>query len=85
MLKFILKYNFSLWKSKPTLLYCRIPTFVSCIQQKAEPEAPEAYVLAFYQGNNSRELERNKGNRAVKENKYETALLSSLLLSTTDC
>lgn len=48
------------------MIHCKVPTFVTQVQQKAEPEAPEAYVLVFYQAYYSREKERNKKSEGAK-------------------
>lgn len=47
-----------------------MPTFVHWMQQKAEPGAANAYLLAFFLGYNARELGRNKESRAEMENKH---------------
>lgn len=48
------------------MICCKVPIFVTWVQQKAEPEAPEAYVLAFYRGYYSKE-QKNKEREAARE------------------
>lgn len=61
------KYNFYYRNIVQNMIYCKVPTFVTCVQQKTEPEAPEAYVPVFYQGHYSCEQGRNKKSEATKE------------------
>lgn len=58
------------------MICCNIPTFVNWLQQKAEPGAPNAYLLAFSLECNAREQGRNKETRAERENKYKSTILN---------
>lgn len=48
------------------MIYCKVLTFVTWVQHKAEPEALAVYVLVFYQGPYSGEQRRNQKSEATK-------------------
>lgn len=48
------------------MIHYKMPTFITWVQQKVEPEDLEANVLTFYQGYYSKEQERNKKSEEAK-------------------
>lgn len=48
------------------MIYCKVLTFVTWVQHKAEPEALAVYVLVSYQGPYSGEQRRNQKSEATK-------------------